>query len=58
MEEVKVVTDELEEFDYTEFDSNLFNKLFNLDVAPYVDSIQTKKANLKYLSWVSAFDAL
>ena len=39
MEEVEVVTDELEEFDYTEFDSNLFNKLFNLDVAPYVDSI-------------------
>ena len=58
MEEVKVVTDELEEFDYTEFDSNLFNKLFNLDVAPYVDSIQTKKANLKYLSWATAYQLL
>ena len=40
------------------FDSNLFNKLFNLDVAPYVDSIQTKKANLKYLSWATAYQLL
>ena len=39
MEEIKEVDlaeEELEEFGYTEFDSNLFNKLFNLDVSPYV----------------------
>lgn len=58
VKEVEVVEEELEEFDYTEFDSNLFNKLFNLDVAPYVDSIQTKKANLKYLSWATAYQLL
>lgn len=61
MEEIKEVDlaeEELEEFGYTEFDSNLFNKLFNLDVSPYVASIKTKSANLKYLSWATAYQLL
>ncbi len=40
------------------WDSNVFNKLFNMDVTPYVESIKTGSANLKYLSWATAYQLL
>lgn len=50
--EVKVLEDTLR------WDSNVFSKLFNMDVTPYVDSIKTGSANLKYLSWATAYQLL
>ena len=44
MEEVKVVTDELE------LDVNLFSKLYNLDVSVYKEQLKTERATLDYLS--------
>ena len=53
MEEVKEVVE-----DALQWDSNLFSKLFNMDVTPYVDSIKAGNANLKYLSWATAYQLL
>ena len=47
MEDVKEV--EVTE-DALKWDSNVFSKLFNMDITPYVDSIKTGNANLKYLA--------
>ena len=55
MEEVKEV--EVTE-EALKWDSNVFNKLFNMDVTPHVDSIKTGSANLKYLSWATAYQLL
>ena len=53
MGEVKEVVE-----DTLQWDSNLFSKLFNMDVTPYVDSIKAGNANLKYLSWATAYQLL
>lgn len=53
MGEVKEVVE-----DALQWDSNLFSKLFNMDVTPYVDSIKAGNANLKYLSWATAYQLL
>ncbi|MTL83568.1 DUF1071 domain-containing protein, partial [Turicibacter sanguinis] len=52
MEEVKVVTDELE------LDVNLFSKLYNLDVSVYKEQLKTERATLDYLSWAQAYQLL
>ena len=52
IKEVEVLEDTLR------WDSNVFSKLFNMDVTPYVDSIKTGSANLKYLSWATAYQLL
>ena len=53
MGEVKEVVE-----DTLQWDSNVFSKLFNMDVTPYVDSIKAGSANLKYLSWATAYQLL
>ncbi len=52
VKEVELVEDTLK------WDSNVFSKLFNMDVTPYVDSIKSGSANLKYLSWATAYQLL
>lgn len=52
VKEVEVLEDKLR------WDSNVFSKLFNMDVTPYVDSIKTQKVTLKYLSWATAYQLL
>lgn len=50
--EVEVIEETLK------WDTNLFSKLFNTDVTPHVDTIKTKKAELNYLSWATAYQLL
>ncbi|MDB8436755.1 DUF1071 domain-containing protein [Turicibacter sanguinis] len=57
MEAVK--TEEVvEECRALEFDVNLFNKLYNLDVSVYKEQLKTKTATLDYLSWAQAYQLL
>ncbi len=55
MEEIKEVVEEVVEL---KWDTNTFNKLFNMDVTPYVEAITTKNADLNYLSWATAYQLL
>ena len=52
VKEVEVVEEELK------FDTNLFSKLYNLDVSPYVEILENKQAKLNYLSWANAYQLL
>lgn len=41
-----------------DFDANLFSKLYNLDVTPYVEILENKQVKLNYLSWANAYQLL